>query len=281
MIIFPDAFALSADAAGVGLRFPRVCYQTYTFALTDAAVTASTEITGAPKDAPLRPDTAEYWEASALPATWEIDLGSTVNVDYAGIAGHDIGSNGASVKIETSLGDFTGSPLTQVWTEFGTEVAPDDDSALLYLDDVRTARYARITLTGAGSVPHIAVFYIGVALAMEREADGGGFQPITMARQTELHQSLSRGGQFLGQGFRRTGLSAGVSFKHLDPAWYRANFDAFAKHARNLPYFFAWWPEQYTEDVAFVWTPDDITPAYMGVKDLMQVNWNMNGVGHE
>lgn len=150
---------------------------------------------------------------------------------------------------------------------------------MLFLDDVRTARFVRLTVTSADAMPKMAVVYIGEAMVMPIEPEGSGFMPITLSRQTTLHRSLSSGGQFLGQNFRSNGLEGDISFIVLDPAWYRATFDQFVQSARKLPYFVAWWPEQYPEEVAYVWSPDDIIGQYMGQHDYMQVSWKMIGLG--
>lgn len=484
MIIFPQALILSAAAAGYPLTHPRIGYQTYGFDLLPAAITVSGETAEGPADAPLRPNTSEYWEADALPATWVADLGSALDLDYVGIAGHSIGSSSAVVEVRTSLdtefadymtlpgvasnyattpdtaansltgsidirvklaatdytpaatevyvskqqvsgsqqsyeflmltagtlvfryspdgttgamrtatastatsvtngtrtylrclyntstGDvifykstdgtswsqigttqtitsgaiFNGtlqlavgaradgsSPMSgliysaevrngttdtvvasftaedavtdadttitshatgEVWTinksggtpaslllhTFANQVAPADDAPLMFLDDSRLARYVQITLTGS-TVPRIAVIYMGEVLAMERK-NVGSFTPLNLSRQTTLQRSLSRTGQFLGQGFRRNGVMGSATFVHLDPTWYRDTFDPFVEHARRYPYFFAWCPEEQPEEVGYVWTDKDIVPVYMGDPQWMQVQWAMNGIGN-
>lgn len=281
MIEYPSAFETSALAAGVGLHFPRIGYQNYAFDLLASAITASSETANGPKDAPLRPDTAEYWEVSALPATWEIDLGTERSIDYVGIAGHTFGSSLCTVLAETSNNEFTGSPEVEIWTELGGTAAPTDDQPLLFLDDARTCQKVRLTITGGTDMPTMAVFYTGVALVMEIEPIGGGMQAPSLSRQTTLSRTLSRGGQFLGQGFQRHGIKTRAKFELLTPAWYRSTFDPFAKHARSLPYFYAWWPAQYTDDVIYAWTGEDIVPNYMGVHDYMAVEWEMQATGFE
>lgn len=278
MIVFPSAFVLSAAAAGFPLYLPRIAYQTYTFDLADPAVTVSSEIAGAPKDAPLRPDTAEYWQASSLPATWKVDLGAPRDVDYVGIAGHTIGTEGCTVDIDTSLDNVA-------WTAFAASVLPGDDTPLLFLDAVRSARYVRVTLSGGSAVPLVAVVYVGVALVSERDVVGPGFTPINLSRQTVMNRSLSRGGQFLGQNFRRNGVTGSAKFQYLDPDTYRAQWDPFVKHARRYPFFFGWWPSDYPEEVGYVWCDKDIRPSYMGFIDaggaaLMAVSLEMQGLGN-
>lgn len=267
-------FSLSvADNEAVSLENARIGWQNLARAdtVTASNVTVSSELEGAPRDAPLRPDTAEYWQASALPATWKVDLGRQCEIDYVGIAAHSLGSDRCSVLAETS-------PDDSVYTEMADDKMPADDAPIFILATQRTARYLRITLNGSGSVAKMGVVYVGKVLAMQR-AIAGGYKPITMSRETVLYQALSRGGQFLGQSFRRNGVRGTASFRYLDADWVRANFDPFIRAARQYPYFFAWNQASFPDEVAYVWTPDDITPAYMGVIDQMEVSWEMKGTG--
>lgn len=274
MIVYPSAFVLSAEAdTGQPLNHPRIGYRNAVRGLPASAVTVSGETTGAPRDAMLRPDTWEFWRAPALPATWEVELSESQNIDYVGLAGHNIGSSGAAAKIEWSL-------TPGVWTTFATEYMPSDDAPLMFLDSPRFAKRLRLTLTGTGAVPYISVFYAEVALAMQRPIYGG-HSPITLSRETKLHQMLSRGGQFLGQNFQSFGVRTTAQFQHLTAAWYRANFDPFVKAARAYPYFFAWRPQTFPAEVGYVWSPDDIIPTNMGKRTFMEVKIPMVGIGNE
>ncbi len=144
MIIFSSAYILSEQAAGRPLTHPRIGWQTYTRGLAVSAASASTQATEGPADAPLRPDTAEYWQPTALPATWTVDLGVAHDIDYIGIAGHTIGSTGGSVEAFysanntdwysfTDTGSFLSSTGEQ-WTINGTaQVAFDSSHATGYL----------------------------------------------------------------------------------------------------------------------------------------------------
>lgn len=274
MIIYPSSFVLTA---AVSLAYSRIGYQTYTRD-DQVIVTASSETTDGPKEMPLEPDTVGYWEPSAMPATWVLDLGSAFPLDYVGIAGHTLGSDAVSVKVETSLGDYSGSPAVQVWTTLASDLVPGDDSPIMFLDTPRTARYIRLTLTGS-TAPRIAVIYAGVSLAMTRGPEMG-YEPLTMARQTELYSAMSRGGQFLGQGIKKMGVAGSVSYQRLQQDWYRSYFDPFAKAARQFPYFFAWNPSAYPLEVGYVWTQADIKPAYTEW-DFLGVTWEMQGIGNE
>lgn len=274
MIIFPSGFLLTEDASAYPLKNARIGWRTWLRDLPTSAVSASSVAASSAADAPLRPDTWEFWQPSALPAWWLVDLGTAQQIDYVGIAGHTFGSSGCVVTVETSADGVT-------WRLFsGTAVTPTEDSPLLYLDDVQTHRYLRVSITGGAVLPLMAVVYAGLVLKMPRSIYGG-VSPITLSRETVLQHSLSRGGQFLGQGFRRHGVTGSASFRHLAAPWYRANFDPFVQSARQFPFFFGWRPADYPREVAYAWSDDDIRPSNMGVRDFMQVSFKMQGIGHE
>lgn len=481
MIVYPASFLLTAP---VPLNNARIGYQTWTEGLQSPAIEASSEKVSGPSDAPLHPDTFEYWEPFALPAFWQVDLGTLRDVDYIGVAGHNLGSSHNSIQARLSedenteprltvpgvagnyastpdsvlnsvttdidvvvkvhvddwtpaveqlfygkgdtgsqrswlfgvntggnliayfssngtawLGgaayastvptgfvdgsvnfirftrasgsgnlNFYSSPDGVSWTQIGTqvattagalfdstgllrvngpgelfvgavylaklfagingalvarfdpaegvtdaltlvsgtgetytinraglnparlintifggEVAPIDDSPIMFMDVSRRARFVELHINPVGFffiMPRIAVVYAGKVLAMQR-CIYGGHAPITMSRQTQLKQPMSRGGQFLGQSFRRLGVSTMADFQHLTAPWVRANFDPFIKAARKRPYFFAWRPQSYPTEVGYVWTPDDIAPSNTGQRDHMQVSWKMQGIGND
>lgn len=276
MIIFPASLVLSATPS---LKHTRIGYQTFIRDLAASAVGVSGETANGPADAPMRPDTWEYWEADALPATWTVDFGALQTIDYVGVIGN-IGSSGATLLVETTDGTLGGSPSEEVYTTFASSLAPNDDAPIMLLDDARSVSKVRLTLTGT-TVPRVSVVYAGVALAMQEPIRGGGHTPLNIARETVLNQSLSRGGQFLGQDYRRMGVNGKLAFELLTPAWVRQYFEPFAKAARKYPYFVGWRPEQYPLEVGFVWSQQDIRPVYMGEMDYMQAAWSVSGIGNE
>lgn len=259
------------------LDYPRILYHNLARDLTDASVAVSSESSSGPADAPLSPDTYSFWMPTSLSATWRVDLGSAKVVDACGIAAHDLGTRECSVKVQYSHDDSAWLDATD------TEVIEDDDdSAVLLLFSPQNARYWRLVVAGVGSptaIPFLSVIYFGQALTMQRSIYGG-HSPLTLSRETVMHRALSRGGHFLGQGIRRVGFTGSASFRHLTPDWVREELDLFIESARQFPYFFAWRPS-YSAEVAYCWTPEDIRPSNMGLKNFMQVNWPMRGFDSE
>lgn len=269
MIIYPAVVTL----AGVPLDKCRIGYQTWTRDAVPADVTASSETGDFPKDAPLRPDTFEFWQPTALPATWVLEFNDTQSIDYVGIAAHNLGTQGCTIRAETQVG---GDPYDQI----ALDATPEDNAPIMFIDEARPADRVKITIEGSGDAPMIGVIYVGAVLAMQKSVSAP-FKPITMARDTVLQNSMSRGGQFLGQDYRRNGVMGTIAFKHLSAAWVRENFEPFSKEARRYPYFIAWNPLEYPDEVGYCWTDDDITAGYEGLADLMEVNWKMRGIGAE
>ena len=149
----------------------------------------------------------------------------------------------------------------------------------MFLDTKIPRRYWRITLTGDGDLGKIAVINIGEILLVQRSIHGG-HAPAVLNRDTEMFQNLSDGGQFLGQYVKRRGVNGNVNLRHLEPGWYRNNFDTFVKAAREFPYFFAWRPVDFPLEVAYGWTKNDIRPSNMSIRGLMQVDFAFKGIGN-
>lgn len=270
MIIYPSGFPLSAAADGEPLLLPRIGWKTYT---RDAGivVTVSADTEGGPKDAPLRPDTGEYWQAPSLPAWWKIDFGIVRDLDYVGIVAN-LGSCGASLLAETS-------PDDSAWTALGYDIVPADDAPIMFLDVSRSARYLRLSVAGSGAIPKVAVAYAGPVLVMAKPLPIG-YSPITLSRVTDLQNVMSQGGAFLGQSVRSRGVEGQIGFNNLLDTWYRDNFDPFVKETQQYPYFFAWAPEAFPSEVAYIWTDGGISPVYVQ-SNRLSVRWSAHGIGHE
>lgn len=272
MILFSNAIlAAEADPVeGTPLTHPRILYENHLRDLDASAVTVSGTADDASIDAPLRPDTFEYWEPPTLPAYWQADMGQALDIDCMAIFGA-VGSRRVASEAQLSINGVD-------WTTFGEDVMPTDGAPLMWLGETTRARFVRFNFTGAGDMPRLAVAAVGEVLKVQR-AVYGGITPPTLGRQTVRHQHFSRGGQFLGQALRRMGIAGSLPLRHLTASWYRESFDPFVKSAREFPYFLAWRPETFPLETAYVWTEDDIVPSNTGRRDLMQVDLPFAGVG--
>ena len=89
------------------------------------------------------------------------------------------------------------------------------------------------------------------------------------------------GGQWLGRSIIRKGVTTSYQWRHLKAAWYRQYFDPFVKSARTTPFFIAWRPETYPNEVAYAWAKSDIRPSNMGIRDFMEVTLSVEGLTDE
>lgn len=258
MIYISDALVLTAT---VPLRNSRIGYASITFDKTPVA--SSTEA-GFSALAPTYPTTYEYWKPSAMPATWAIDNSTEATCDYAGVTG-DI--EGTTIQVQSS--DDNSTWTTQVEGVATKKVA-------MFLFEEVTARYWRLRFVNGS--PRVSVIYIGKALTMQRSIYAG-HTPITLSRRTEYSNTLSESGQYLGRSIIRGGVETSAAYQHLTADWYRANFDPFVRAAQVRPFFFAWRPVPYPQEVGFVWTSGDIRPQNTGPRDFMSVSFNMTGIG--
>lgn len=236
---------------------------------------ASGDQAGFEADAAVNPLTYESWKPDALPATWRIDAGEAVTVDYVGIAAHTLGTDGATVIPQESDDDSAWSDVTGISAH-----SPSDDGPILFLFAGESHRYWRIRITGS-TIPSVGVVFIGASLAMERPFYGG-HSPLDLSRRTVMRPQKSERGQFLGRAIVRGGFGTDVAWQHLTPTFIRDEFDLFVEEAKRYPFFFAWRPSTFPESVGYVWTGQDIQPSNMGTgPGLMQVSFSLEGLGND
>lgn len=233
-------------------------------------VSASSALAGFPASSAANPLTYEFWKPATVPATWVVDAGSAVTVDYVGIASHNLGTAAATITLQRSSDNTN-------WVDVVSTTA-GNDAPIMFLFAPLTFRYWRVLVDGNDIA--IGVINIGKVLEMER-ACFAGISPIDLSRRTVIRPNVSEGGQWLGRSIIRQGSATSVTFRHLTNNFYRNSFDSFVKEALEYPFFFAWRPEGYPESIGYVWTQTDIVPTTMGVRDFLEVTIDMDGLSGE
>lgn len=203
--------------------------------------------------------TGEYWQANSDP----IHAGNLINitmqvspstVNYFGIGGHNLA--GAELKLQRR--DDPADP----WQDVTDPVIPGDNHAIMwYFTDVVTSAYWRLEIqpNPDGTLPRIAVLYLGEVLVLQRRVYVG-HTPVTDAQQTQYRTGLSQSAQYLGRVVGSQTLGVGLEQQNVDPEFYRTYIRPFKKHAETRPFFMAWRPSKYPEEVGYCWTTKDITP---------------------
>jgi hypothetical protein len=107
------------------------------------------------------------------------------------------------------------------------------------------------------------------------------YAPLDYNRKTEFLTNESGTGQYIGRSIIRRNHESSVSFDLMTAPWVRSTFQPFVRHARTKPYFFAWNPATYPNEVNYVWTDEDIGVEYTGDRNRMSASWSMRGLGND
>lgn len=230
--------------------------------------TATSAAGGFPASAVTNPLTYERW----APATGG---SSAVTIDLPGkffntiaLAAHTLGTDGVT---------FTIAGLTGIggWVDLITQTPTTDEPFVVCFGSIKMFTKLRITIDKQAE---IGVVYAGMRLNMPLSIYGG-HTPDTMGRETDIKTARSVSGNFLGRTVVRRGYEARHEFKHLGAAWYRSNFEPFAKDAITNPFFIAWYPSKYPNEVIYGWVEQDIVGRNMGVRDFMETSFTVKAIG--
>lgn len=261
--ISPSLVAGTGVCGGNSLRHARIGYRSIT---RTATISATSQATGFPASSIANALTYERWMPAVAPASIEIDAGGLVIADYVGIAAHTLGSAGATIVISHSEDGAD-------WIDV-LDVRPDNDNAIMVLFEPVMARYWRISID---RVAVIGVVNIEMSLAMIKGVVGG-HSPGVLSRKTDIMPNKSEGGQFLGRSVIRKGFETEYQWENLDEYWYRSHFDPFVESAIRYPFFIAWNPFRFPNDVIYAWCNKDIQPRMQGVRGRIEVGFDVEAI---
>lgn len=236
-----------------GLEHPRIGYDR-----ANGTVDASTEAAGFAGDnaATVRVDTA--WRPTSLPgllADWELNFDTPTLVSYFGIAAHDLGTQGAFIRIQaTTDGGST-------WTSIAglNAIEPEDDSAILCLFDPVSVDGIRVRIESADDNPTIAVMATGEVMEWPRKAVWTG-TPITEGDRLSFDNNLTGTGIVIGRTKESDGLEFSMQVDNLSEDWRTSTFKSFKAYANGeqAAFFIAQRALYYPDEVAYAWTTDTV-----------------------
>lgn len=195
--------------------------------------------------------------------------GNTDDINYVGLAGHNLGTVGASVSVE---GD-TGSGYSTI---AGPQIQ-SDDSPMIFRFTTAAYTAIRVKILTPTAAPRVAVMYVGALLTLQRRLYVG-HSPITMGRSRDVRNGMSEGGNFTGRIVVGGQTSTGISLQNLTASWYRSYMDPFIKAAETTPFFFAWRPNTYPKEVGYAWLTSNPIPKNQRSNGMMQVDLSMTGI---
>ena len=223
--------------------------------LADATVAASTTASGfaAANVVDWRPYT--WWKPTALPATLTVDCASAKAADYALVYGHTLFSSGCTVEVRGSTDNFGAS------NNLVATLTPTSDAPFLISFGTVSYRYWRLRITGAATMPALAIAAIGARLELPTGM-AQGFDPV--GRKIEGRSNRSENGQPLGRVIDFEMWKQSIRLPRVTWAWVRSTWlPAWRAHLRSNPFVFCWDTTAYPDDLKLVTAGDDFkTPHY-------------------
>lgn len=209
----------------------------------------------------------------------DVVLDGTEDVDYFALAGHNLGTMKRSVQLvgameRDSEGDLILEPITELFQV-------TSDTPLLIRFPPKKYIYVGLDCYSAeqaeDDIVYAAVMYVGRLLVLERKIQVT-FTPLPYGRRSEISSLRSERGQFLGRVVTGEWSESTAVISHLSPDWYRTNMDKFLDAARKTPFFFAWAPMSYPNEVGYAWLMEDAVPEIHTPLGHIQVNLAMQGI---
>lgn len=194
--------------------------------------------------------------------------GTANDLDYLGVVKHNFSSAGIAVSVE----GFNGS-----WIELTDPTIPNSDGPLVFRFNPQPFSQVRLRMVPGTAAPQAAVMYVGLLLALPRKIYVGHV-PIPYGRSHRVTNNRSESGHFLGRIITGASVESSVAVKHIPPAYYRDNLDAFIRAAVTIPFFFAWRPFQYPDEVGYAWLTVDPRPMNSRNTGNMEMELSMGGV---
>lgn len=272
-IIVSSAYAL-ARATQPNADYPVIGWHNL---VTASTVTADHEETLYPATNLATPATNEVWKSgSTADQHMTVLFGTETQVDYVGIARHNLGSGAVTLTVKGLPAG--GDPEDDGdWIEVVEPSVPADDVVHLARFDPTDLIGLRLFLEPGSVEPQAAVLYVGKLLVFERGVQPG-HTPITYARDRDILSPLSQNGQYLGRVVSGGRRHSSVSISKLSPAWYRSTLDPFFEVAAEQPFFWAWRPERYPNEVGYVWLTNQPMPIPSDLMGYIDVQMQMEGL---
>lgn len=242
--------------------------------VTFGKLSATSSASGYPVTNLASDSTIERWKGGSAAELLVTVSDLNDQIDYVGIARHNLGTAGIQVSVET----LTAEPGA-VWTEVFAPVVLGDNAPAVLRFSAATIIGLRLRLAAGTAAPDIAVLRVGKLLKMQRglQAD---FVPLHRAVTREKLNGRSEAGDYFGAIVTNAAAGSTAQFKMLGASWYDSNAAAFVLAAnKGGPFFFVWDPDAHPGEVAYCWLSEDATPRFpMLNKNYYDLSLSIGGI---
>jgi len=237
-----------------------ICYTNLAESPLLTVVTASSAATGYIAANAWDWLTTTYWSPTSNGVQFLLFAFSwPVGADYFAMYRHNLGTVGASVKLQHSVDAVT-------WIDAFPAVSPDDNEIVLraFTGVHRTFWRILFDLGSSAASLFVGIVAFGPRLTTEYGMPAGFVVP-RHSRSTQILNSKTEGGQFAGRSIIARGARSTITIRNATQAWARAYWEPFVRHAELKPFFFSRNHTDYPEDAVYCWTDGEI-PEY-GIND--------------
>lgn len=228
-------------------------------------VTVSSETADGAGSNALWDGTFDYWTPSNATANIAVDLGAATQADGCGISAHTLGSEGATVAVQSS-------PNGTTWTTRAT-ATPADDSTIFMVWPVVSFRYWRLLVTNGPA--SIGVIKLGKRVIVPSGVSLGHVS-IDHADRIELLSNDSMNGQFLGTRVERRSGDINLDMGLVPRSFIEVEFAEFERmYNEGRTFFYCGSPLNLPLDTGYCKRSSgggEIRPSHVG-GDLMQLQF--------
>ena len=215
------------------------------------------------------------WRTSDFfkPATFgtiniDLTLSGADAADYFAFYGHDLYAHGGTIKLQW----WNGSAYVDCFAA----ITPTDNSPRMVTFTSQSSTKWRVVITCA-SVFSIAVISFGAQLMLERGMYLGWTAP-QFGRATQLIDSTSDGGEFLGRSIISNGVRTEIQLNQASDTWMRSDGLAFIKRIEQKPFFFLHNVTTYPLECVFAFTDGEIPAPTQSAYGHMSVGIPIRGM---
>lgn len=186
--------------------------------------------------------TCDYFKPAASGTVYvEVSLTAPASADYFAFYGHDLYLRGGTIKLQYYNGT--------TYVDCFAAITPTDNRPQMVTFTSASSTKWRVVFT-CTSVFSIAVISFGAQLPLERGIYLG-WTPPRFSRATQIIDSMSDGGQFLGRSIIANGVTGSLVLNYATDAWMRASWLPFVRHAERKPFFFVPDIANYPDEAVF------------------------------
>lgn len=270
MPIFVSPALVITPADDFPATFPRIGWDNQ---VQFGNVAADHADAAAPATNLANPNTNLRWASTSTAEQVLTVTGLTGETDYVGIARHNFGSGAMAVSVEAVTAESDPS-----FVEVFEAVLPANDGPLLLQFEPGFFTSLQVRIVPDAVAPFAAVLYVGKLLTVMRGLQPG-FTPLRDAEVIETMTGRSESGEHLGSIITGAELATTAQINVLDPTWYHANMAGFVAAAnRGRPFFFAWNPGEYPDDVSYCWLDANVRPVMSVLTREMDITLPIKGL---